>query len=187
MKISAQRATTDVLRWRCGPRCKCPLADKRATVEEMHARGASVAGVAQRDGVNANLLCGWDARHLRRQPCQVPGFLFWFAGCLPRGSLFGTGSFGANVCAKVCSFSSARLVVERRQLGRIRRRRCSGSRSGYDRGRYCRCFRSRHRLCRRRRVTRGSRRRHAAHSRVLPTHRIRTGCGERRHGHGLRR
>ena len=68
MDICAQRATTDVLRRRCGPRCKCTLAEKRAIVEEMRARGASVAGVARRDGVNANLLFGWIAGHFRQRP-----------------------------------------------------------------------------------------------------------------------
>ena len=51
--------STDVLGRRSGPRRRYSLAEKRAIVEETHGRGASVPEVAQRHGINANLVFGW--------------------------------------------------------------------------------------------------------------------------------
>ena len=51
--------TTDVLGRRSGPRRRYSLAEKRAIVEETQARGASVPEVAQRHGINHNLIFGW--------------------------------------------------------------------------------------------------------------------------------
>src|SRR5688500_1928461 len=51
--------STDKLGRRSGPRRKYTIAEKRAIVEETQRRGASVAEVAQRHHVNANLLFGW--------------------------------------------------------------------------------------------------------------------------------
>ncbi len=65
MGTSAEAVMTDKLGRRSGPRRKYTIAEKRAMVEETHARGASVPEVAQRHGVNANLLSVW--RRLYRQ------------------------------------------------------------------------------------------------------------------------
>ena len=51
--------STDVLGRRSGPRRRYSLAEKRAIVEETQARGASVPEVAQRHGINHNLIFGW--------------------------------------------------------------------------------------------------------------------------------
>jgi transposase len=59
MDTSVQTVATDKLGRRSGPRRKYTIAEKRAMVEETKRRGASVADVAQRHGVNANLLFGW--------------------------------------------------------------------------------------------------------------------------------
>src|ERR1700690_1461461 len=59
MDTSAETVPTDKLGRRSGPRRKYTIAEKRAMVEETNRRGASVADVAQRHGVNANLLFGW--------------------------------------------------------------------------------------------------------------------------------
>src|SRR5580658_4712497 len=59
MDTSVQTVATDKLGRRSGPRRKYTIAEKRAMVEETKRRGASVAEVAQRHGVNANLLFGW--------------------------------------------------------------------------------------------------------------------------------
>jgi transposase-like protein len=59
MDTSAERALTDKLGRRSGPRRKYTVAEKCAIVEETLQRGASVSDVAQRHGVNANLLFGW--------------------------------------------------------------------------------------------------------------------------------
>jgi transposase len=59
MGISAEAAMTDKLGRRSGPRRKYSVEEKRAMVEETHVRGASVPEVAQRHGVNANLLSVW--------------------------------------------------------------------------------------------------------------------------------
>ena len=50
---------TDVSGRRSGPRSRYSLAEKRAIVEESQARGASVPDVAQRHGINHNLIFGW--------------------------------------------------------------------------------------------------------------------------------
>ena len=59
MDTSEAAAKTDKLGRRSGPRRKYTLAEKRAMVEETRLRGASVSEVAQRHGVNTNLLFGW--------------------------------------------------------------------------------------------------------------------------------
>jgi transposase len=69
MDTSVQTVVTDKLGRRSGPRRKYTIAEKRAMVEETKRRGASVADVAQRHGVNANLLFGW--RRLYQQGVLV--------------------------------------------------------------------------------------------------------------------
>jgi len=59
MGTSIETAMTDKLGRRSGPRRKYTVLEKRAMVEETHVRGASVPEVAQRRGVNANLLSVW--------------------------------------------------------------------------------------------------------------------------------
>jgi|SRR5579863_1109246 len=59
MGTSAEGVMTDKLGRRSGPRRKYSVEEKRAMVEETHERGASVPEVAQRHGVNANLLSVW--------------------------------------------------------------------------------------------------------------------------------
>src|SRR5580693_2886556 len=59
MGTSAEAVKTDKLGRRSGPRRKYTVAEKRSMVEETQARGASVPEVAQRHGVNANLLSVW--------------------------------------------------------------------------------------------------------------------------------
>jgi transposase len=59
MDTSSETVATDKLGRRSGPRRKYTIAEKRAMVEETQRRGASVAEVAQRHGVNANLVFGW--------------------------------------------------------------------------------------------------------------------------------
>jgi len=59
MDTSVETVKTDKLGRRSAPRRKYSVAEKRAIVEETQRRGASVAVVAQRHGVNANLLFGW--------------------------------------------------------------------------------------------------------------------------------
>lgn len=49
----------DTLGRRTGPRQKHTIEEKRRIVEETHERGASVAVVARRYGVNANQVFGW--------------------------------------------------------------------------------------------------------------------------------
>ena len=56
---------TDKLGRRSGPRRRYTLAEKRSMVDETQAHGASVPEVAQRHGVNPNLLSIW--RRLHRQ------------------------------------------------------------------------------------------------------------------------
>ena len=65
MGTSLEAVMTDKLGRRSGPRRKYTIAEKRAMVEETHVHGASVPEVAQRHGVNANLLSVW-----RRQYAQ---------------------------------------------------------------------------------------------------------------------
>src|SRR5580700_10000613 len=69
MDTSVETVATDKLGRRSGPRRKYTIAEKRAMVEETKRRGASVAEVAQRHGVNANLLFGW--RRLYQQGVLV--------------------------------------------------------------------------------------------------------------------
>src|SRR6201996_1515934 len=65
MGTSLERVLTDKLGRRSGPRRKYSVAEKRSMVEETRQPGASVPEVAQRHGVNANLLSVW--RRLDRQ------------------------------------------------------------------------------------------------------------------------
>ena len=65
MGASGEAAMTDRLGRRSGPRRKYSPQEKRTMVEETHVHGASVPEVAQRHGVNANLLSVW--RRLYRQ------------------------------------------------------------------------------------------------------------------------
>jgi len=59
MDTSAREYGTDKLGRRVGPRRRYTIGEKRAIVEETRIKGASVPVVAQRHGVNANLLFGW--------------------------------------------------------------------------------------------------------------------------------
>jgi|SRR5580698_1065432 transposase len=70
MDASAAQRSTDVLGRRSGPRRRYSLAEKRAIVEQTRARGASVPEVAQRHGINANLVFGW--RRLYQQGLLNP-------------------------------------------------------------------------------------------------------------------
>jgi transposase len=65
MGTSAEAVTTDKLGRRSGPRRRYTLVEKRAMVAETRVQGASVPEVAQRHGVNPNLLSIW--RRLHRQ------------------------------------------------------------------------------------------------------------------------
>ena len=56
---------TDSLGRRSGPRRQYTIEEKRRIVEETHVRGASVATVARRHGLNANQVFAW--RQLYRQ------------------------------------------------------------------------------------------------------------------------
>jgi transposase len=69
MDTSGETVATDKLGRRSGPRRKYTISEKRAMVEETKRRGASVADVAQRHGVNANRLFGW--RRLYQQGVLV--------------------------------------------------------------------------------------------------------------------
>ena len=77
MGTSLEAAMTDKLGRRSGPRRKYTIAEKRAMVEETQLRGASVPEVAQRHGVNANLLSVWRRLYreglLKEEQPQVPG------------------------------------------------------------------------------------------------------------------
>jgi transposase len=63
MDTSGETVATDKLGRRSGPRRKYTIAEKRAMVEQTKRRGASVADVAQRHGVNAKLLFAWRRLH----------------------------------------------------------------------------------------------------------------------------
>lgn len=66
MDTSAEKdVATDSLGRRTGPRQQHSIEEKRRIVEETHVRGASVATVARRHGVNANQVFTW--RQLYRQ------------------------------------------------------------------------------------------------------------------------
>jgi len=54
-----ENVTTDTLGRRTGPRRQHTIEEKRRIVEETHVRGASVATVARRHGVNANQVFAW--------------------------------------------------------------------------------------------------------------------------------
>jgi transposase len=71
MGTSADPVMTDKLGRRSGPRRKYSLTEKRSMVEETRQPGASVPEVAQRHGVNANLLSVW--RRLHRQGLLIEG------------------------------------------------------------------------------------------------------------------
>jgi transposase-like protein len=75
MGNSAEAVVTDKLGRRGGPRRRYTLVEKRSMVEETQVHGASVPEVAQRHGVNPNLLSIW--RRLHRQGLlekgSVPG------------------------------------------------------------------------------------------------------------------
>ena len=81
MDTSVEAVPTDKLGRRSGPRRKYTMAEKRAIVEETQRRGASVAEVAHRHHVNANLLFGWRRLYQQgvlseqspsRQPALLP-------------------------------------------------------------------------------------------------------------------
>ena len=59
MGISAKESITDKLGRRGGPWRRYTLDQKRSMVEETQVHGASVPEVAQRHGVNPNLLSIW--------------------------------------------------------------------------------------------------------------------------------
>ena len=65
MGTSADTVMTDKLGRRSGPRRRYTIAEKRSMVEETQFHGASVPEVAQRHGINPNLLSIW--RRLHRQ------------------------------------------------------------------------------------------------------------------------
>ena len=66
---TSETVMTDKLGRRSGPRRKYSVAEKRSMVEETRQPGASVPEVAQRHGVNANLLSVW--RRLERQGALI--------------------------------------------------------------------------------------------------------------------
>lgn len=81
MGTSVEVMMTDKLGRRTGPRRKYTTAEKRGMVEETQVHGASVPEVAQRHGVNANLLSVWRRQHkfgrstddvLRERPALLP-------------------------------------------------------------------------------------------------------------------
>jgi transposase len=67
---SEKDVATDSLGRRTGPRRQHSVEEKRRIVEETHVRGASVAAVARRHGVNANQVFTW--RQLYRQGLLEP-------------------------------------------------------------------------------------------------------------------
>ncbi len=72
MDTSAEeKVTTDALGRRTSPRQQHSIAEKRRIVEETHMRGASVATVARRHGVNANQVFAW--RQLYRRGLLTEG------------------------------------------------------------------------------------------------------------------
>jgi hypothetical protein len=72
MDASVETAKTDKLGRRSAPRRKYTVAEKRAIVEETQRRGASVAVVAQRHGVNRALDCQF-LDEVSQSPWRVPG------------------------------------------------------------------------------------------------------------------
>jgi transposase len=80
MDTSAERRATDTLGRRTGPRRRYTAAEKRAIVEQTQVRGASVAEVAQRHGINANVVFGWRRLYKRgllngEAPIEAPPLL----------------------------------------------------------------------------------------------------------------
>src|SRR5271165_4155321 len=65
MDIKAKDQSATELNWRSKPRRQFTAAERMAMVMECLAPGASVAEVAQRNRVNANLLFNWKRRHER--------------------------------------------------------------------------------------------------------------------------
>ena len=63
MDASESASATDSLGRRTGPRRRYTVAEKRAMIEETQVRGTSVAEVAQRHGINANVVFGWRRLH----------------------------------------------------------------------------------------------------------------------------
>lgn len=59
MDTSGEARTTDKLGRRTAPRRKYTIAEKRRIVEEAQQLGASVAVVAQRHAINANVVFSW--------------------------------------------------------------------------------------------------------------------------------
>ncbi len=57
--------TTHTLGRRTGPRKRHTIEEKRRTVDETRAKGASVAMVARRHHVNANQVFAWAWQHRR--------------------------------------------------------------------------------------------------------------------------
>jgi len=79
---SAQESVkTDTLGRRTGPRQQHTIEQKRRIVEETQVRGASVATVARRHGVNANQVFAW--RQLYRQGLLKEGAAPPSAALLP--------------------------------------------------------------------------------------------------------
>ena len=76
-----EKSATDTLGRRTGPRRQRTIEEKRRIVEETHVRGASVATVARRHGVNANQVFGW--RQLYRQGLLQEGATPLSAPLLP--------------------------------------------------------------------------------------------------------
>ncbi len=81
MDTSTGRTVTDSIGRRNGPRRRYTTAEKRAIVEETRQRGASVAMVAHRHGINANLVFGW--RRLHQQGLLEPDAAATAAPLLP--------------------------------------------------------------------------------------------------------
>ena len=67
MDAYSSTPTTDILRRRSGPRRRRSEAEKRKIVEEALQPGASVALVARRHDLNANVLFIWRRKYLKGQ------------------------------------------------------------------------------------------------------------------------
>jgi len=67
MDIKGKDPSAAELNWRNKPRRQFTAAERMAMVKECLAPGASVAEVAQRNRVNANMLFNWKRRHERGQ------------------------------------------------------------------------------------------------------------------------
>jgi transposase len=73
MDTSVKTPLTDSLGRRTGPRRKYSVAEKREIVEETLQRGASVAIIAQRRGINANQVFFWRRLHRQGLLTDAPG------------------------------------------------------------------------------------------------------------------